>query len=598
MTGQFSVYIDLNPGPLSNIQVDTGPWGNYDIFIVKLNSSGNHIWGRSVGGVSDDSANDITTDFTGKIIITGEYFGNADFDPSANIATPPNTTSSTIFVAKYNNLGNFVWVAGLGTGNNNSAGYAVETDSYGNIYSTGKFFGTNQDFDPSASVDNLSSPYSFNMYIHKMNASGIYQWAVSIGGFSHIFSSSIAVDSKDNFIITGDFFGHLDFDPGLGVSMDTCHNGIHDYFLQKFTPCEPNEGVDLVAACDSFVWIDGNTYFYSNNTATHLLQNQNGCDSLVTLDLTIHGTEFTQLVTACDSFQWIDGNTYYHSTQSPSHIVPNAIGCDSTIHLNLTINSSKTGIDSVVACDSFQWIDGITYTTSTQTPTITISTVNGCDSILTLHLTLLNSNSGIDSIVACKSYTWIDGITYTQSNQNASYVLPNSMGCDSTVFLDLEITNVADVTTWMSGTAIVATDSTAVSYRWIDCTRNFQIIPNANLHYYVPTSAGSYAVEINDGNCIDTSNCVFINNIGLESLSSGNTLEIFPNPSLGQFEVHLPSPLQDVQVSIFNYQGKLVYSEQRNSFFEDQIHFNGPSGIYILKIENADFNFSERIVIQ
>ena len=123
-------------------------------------------------------------------------------------------------------------------------------------------------------------------------------------------------------------------------------------------------GTDVKTACESFTWIDGNTYTSSNNTATHILTNAAGCDSTVTLDLTINNsTVGTDVKTACESFTWIDGNTYTSSNNTATHILTNAAGCDSTVTLDLTINYILLlGTDVKTACESFTWIDGNTYT--------------------------------------------------------------------------------------------------------------------------------------------------------------------------------------------------------------------------------------------
>ena len=55
----------------------------------------------------------------------------------------------------------------------------------------------------------------------------------------------------------------------------------------ELTVNDSNTGTDVITACDSYTWIDGNTYTTSNNIAAYTLTNQYGCDSLVTLDLTI-----------------------------------------------------------------------------------------------------------------------------------------------------------------------------------------------------------------------------------------------------------------------------------------------------------------------
>ena len=119
--------------------------------------------------------------------------------------------------------------------------------------------------------------------------------------------------------------------------------------------------------------------------------------------------------------------------------------CDSIVTLDLTINNSVSGTDTQVACGSYTWIDGNTYTASNNSATFTLvgGAVSGCDSIVTLDLTISNSVSGTDTQVACESYTWIDGNTYTASNNSATFTLVGGAvnGCDSIVALDLTINN-------------------------------------------------------------------------------------------------------------------------------------------------------------
>ena len=76
--------------------------------------------------------------------------------------------------------------------------------------------------------------------------------------------------------------------------------------------------------------------------------------------------------------------------------------------------STSFTIDSVVACDSYTWIDGNTYNTSNNTATFTSVNSIGCDSVITLDLTIFSSSTATDVVVACDSYTWIDGNTYTR----------------------------------------------------------------------------------------------------------------------------------------------------------------------------------------
>ena len=66
---------------------------------------------------------------------------------------------------------------------------------------------------------------------------------------------------------------------------------------------------------------------------------------------------------------------------------------------------------------------GTTYTSSNNSATVVLSNAAGCDSTVTLDLTITNSNTGTDVITSCDSYTWIDGNTYTSSNNSATVVL-------------------------------------------------------------------------------------------------------------------------------------------------------------------------------
>src|SRR3569832_2219131 len=93
-------------------------------------------------------------------------------------------------------------------------------------------------------------------------------------------------------------------------------------------------------------------------------------------------------------------------------MLKNATGCDSTITLHLTINKDTNSDTTAVTCNSFTWY-GNTYTTSGDQSRI-IKSVGGCDSTITLHLTIYHSTSSDTSATACNSFTWY-GNTYTAS---------------------------------------------------------------------------------------------------------------------------------------------------------------------------------------
>ena len=212
-----------------------------------------------------------------------------------------------------------------------------------------------------------------------------------------------------------------------------------------------SSSTDVIVACDSYTWIDGNTYNLSNNTATYLFMNVAGCDSTVTLNLTINNSSSSSSnVTACDSYAW-NGNTYT-SSGTYTWTGMNAVGCDSTAILNLTINSSSSYTVSVSSCDSLHW-NGTTYTSS-GSYTWTGTNAFGCDSTVLLNLTINNSSSS-ESIISCDSLHW-NGTTYTTSGIY-TWTGTNALGCDSVVTLNLTINNSS-----VSSSSISACDS----YNW------------------------------------------------------------------------------------------------------------------------------------
>ncbi len=238
------------------------------------------------------------------------------------------------------------------------------------------------------------------------------------------------------------------------------------------TILETSSSTAVHEACESFIWIDGNNYTESNYTATHIIENTAGCDSIITLNLTINNnTQATYEHTACESYTWIDGNTYSESNNTATHIVENTAGCDSTITLNLTIYHNTQSIDEQASCEAYTWINGITYSESNNTASHIIDNAMGCDSIITLDLTILEDSESIDYHEECMSFTWIDGNTYTQNNNTAIHIIENAAGCDSTITLNLTIfENLESIDeieacgsyTWRNGITYTSDNNTAI----------------------------------------------------------------------------------------------------------------------------------------
>ncbi|MBR4391092.1 MAG: hypothetical protein IKT08_03185, partial [Bacteroidales bacterium] len=151
--------------------------------------------------------------------------------------------------------------------------------------------------------------------------------------------------------------------------------------------------------------------------------------------------------TACESYTWTSGNGQTYTT-SGTYFYPyeNEEGCSSTDTLHLTISNAALHDEYVTECESFTWVNGETYTSSVEGITYTYpgGSVHGCDSIVTLYLTINHGTHNSITETACESYTWTsgNGQTYTTSG---TYIYPyeNEEGCASTDTLHLTISNAA-----------------------------------------------------------------------------------------------------------------------------------------------------------
>ena len=162
------------------------------------------------------------------------------------------------------------------------------------------------------------------------------------------------------------------------------------------------------------------------------------CDSIKTLQLTLNkSSSATIRETKCDSYFWPSNNRTYTQSTTERVTLRNKQGCDSIVTLNITINYSTRAEFNEVACNSYTW-HGQTYT-SNATPTWSTHNVKGCDSTETLHLTINRSTSKTITVDTCDTYTWRPyNVTYTSST-SAQRHETNSKGCDSTVTLNLTI---------------------------------------------------------------------------------------------------------------------------------------------------------------
>jgi hypothetical protein len=172
-TGYFMFSGDFNPSPSQsyNIVSDVSTW---DIFIHKLDSSGNFIWAKGIGSNGDDEAYTIATDIVGGLYIGGLFGYTVDFNPppgsSAIVVGNPNSAAGLMdaFILKLDADGNFNWVQHIGGVGSTAVRY-IALDNNVNVYSTG-YFGANVSGTGSANFDESNSNFTLNSIGGNMDA--------------------------------------------------------------------------------------------------------------------------------------------------------------------------------------------------------------------------------------------------------------------------------------------------------------------------------------------------------------------------------------------------------------------------------------------
>jgi len=216
VAGVFQGFVDFGGEMLTSA-------GDHDIFLAKLDPSGNHLWSQCFGDAATQTVWLVKTDGDRNIIITGDFQGSVDF--GGGVLT--SAGDRDIFLAKFDPSGNHVWSQRFGDGDY-QAGHCVVVDDTGNVIITGGFQGS-VDFGGEV----LTSAGDQDIFLAKFDPSGNHLWSQRFGDPDPQGGRivTVAADDIGNVIMAGDFHGSVDFGGRLLTSA-----GGRDIFLAKFDP--------------------------------------------------------------------------------------------------------------------------------------------------------------------------------------------------------------------------------------------------------------------------------------------------------------------------------------------------------------------------
>ena len=302
----------------------------------------------------------------------------------------------------------------------------------------------------------------------------------------------------------------------------------------------------------------------------------------------------------------ISGDVDLTTSTAGTYTVTNAISasgsCDAT-SANSTIVISPTLIGTVsnTICNSDSIVvNGTSYNAANPIGTEIFNNIgpNNCDSTVTINLNVLTALTGSVTTTICNSDSIVvNGATYNAANPIGTEIF-NNIGpnnCDSTVTVNITVQSAIDVSVTQTNEILTSNQNGAV-YQWLDCNNENTMIPTATNQAYTATLNGNYAVEVMVGSCIDTSSCIAITIVGIINNTFRNSIQIYPNPTNGNFSIDLGESYKYITVTMTNLKGKLM---QYNKYNESQLlnlTLNHPAGIYLLSIESGNEKAVIRLV--
>ncbi|MCK6639340.1 MAG: SBBP repeat-containing protein [Bacteroidia bacterium] len=610
-TGYFQGTVDFDPGAGS---FNITSLGVADIFVTKLNASGNFIWAKNMAGTLFGYGLSLTTDNSGSIYTTGAFQGTVDFDPGTGTFNLAAVGSDDIFISKLDSSGTFVWAKAMGS-TSIDYGYSIATDVFGNVYTTGTFQGT-VDFDPGSATFNLNAAGSYDIYISKLDASGNFVWAKTAGGTGFDFGTSLTTDIAGNVYTIGSFQGSVDFDPGAGTFILTAIGG-SDIFICKLDGAGNFIGANAIGGTSSesgyCIIVDAANNIYSTGEFGNTVDFDPGAG---TFNLaSAGGTDIFVL----------------KLTQCPN-VISNILA-----QTNVSCNGDSTGSVSISAVGgtsfTYLWTPGGgtaataaglgagTYTctvtnecgnTSSIAVTITEPAVLAATAVVNNPTGCTTNDGSIDLSVAGGTpgyaYVWSTTATTqdisTLDSGNYSVTVTDTNGCSAVASFTL--TEPLPPTVTFSAGLDTVCQSTTTPFTLTGASPAGGVFSGTGMindTVFDPMTASlgfnvityTYTDSLGcTGSAVDSILVDVCTDLASQVSGLTSQVSIFPNPNNGAFTV-ITSTYADMM--IYDAQGKLVAAQKVQANVQNQINIES-SGMYLITIVAADGSrTTQRVVV-
>lgn len=503
--GQFQGTTDFDPGTgVFNLTPSSG----IDGFIAKYTDAGAFVWAKAINGAGTQVVWDIDLDASANVYATGYYNGVTDFDPSGATYNLWNDSEDG-FVLNLTATGNFVWAKRI-TGLGQDRGQSIHLDATGDVYISG-WYRDDVQYDPGPNAIGFSLALNEDVFVLKTQPNGTGIWGKSFGGNMNDRITSIDINANGNLFMTGNFQSTVDFDPNAGVT-NLVSSGANDGFISvmdalgdlqwaaAFGGNDTENSKAITVSASGEVYVSGTfstTSDFNPGVGVSSLSTVSANADIFTVKYNTCGLLNSSItVSTCDSYTSPAGNIYT-TTGNYTDTVQSVQGCDSLIAIQLTINTTPTV--SLVA----------DYTTICSGDTVALSATTGAP--------LVTWNNGLPS--------GLSHIVVPMNSTTYEVTADDGNGCFANASIGIIVNQFPVLSVLPGDTAVCNGDSLyfeatgASTYYW-----DYPFGDTINPEWYTPPFDNMYYVYGTDtsGNCESVDSFYVQVNLAPSSVGGGS----------------------------------------------------------------------------
>lgn len=389
------------------------------------------------------------------------------------------------------------------------------------------------------------------------------------------------------------------------------NNGCDSVVTTNLTINGPIESYPVYTLCDGDSISIGSSSYYSSGTYTDILVAASGCDSVIYSTLFVNpAIASQQAITVCAGGSVNVGVNTYNLSGTYIDVLTSTGGCDSTVTTTLTVSSLVSGSQSISVCSGDSVMVGNSVYNSSGVYTDLLTSMNGCDSILTTTLVVRTTITSNQSFTLCNGGSVFVGANQYTTTGIYTDILTSYLGCDSIVTTNLTINSLPNATMAAFSTPVCAEDAPFTLTNGSPSGGVYSGIGVNSSPIFNPIGSGigsfviTYTVTNGNGCSSSATATITVHQCaGVEEYTFANDLDVYPNPSEGLFTISMGGVLiRNLFISVFDIQGREVYvlvDSNLSGDYVKQINLESLSkGIYYLKVSDGKSSKVQKIVIQ